>query len=93
MDGEDDEDPGGEYSPTLDYLVVTATSFLSSLLRSDDHVRVSTPRSTCLERNPLILNIAQRAPLSSIYSIQVCGQGEIAWAWVWALYCQCNAVS
>lgn len=40
MDGEDDDDPGGEYSPTLNYLVVTATSFLSSLLRSDDHVKV-----------------------------------------------------
>lgn len=40
MDGEDDEDPGGEYSLSLDYLVVTATNFLSSLLRSDDHVKV-----------------------------------------------------
>lgn len=40
MDGEDEENSGGEYSPTSDYLIVTATSFLSFLLRNGNHVKV-----------------------------------------------------
>lgn len=50
MDGEDDEDSVREHRSTSDYLIVTATSFLSSL-HKDINIKVTLLRSLGLRQS------------------------------------------